>query len=129
MAKSVLIAESNKVFSEAMAGALSLLGFVVVGTTSKRSVANALAQETKPDLLIFNCHLSGDETAGFSDLKHLKEQLPEMKIIALGYHEGFDEFMGKSLTAGFDGYWNIYDNWAGLLKQLKILFPRIPDPI
>jgi DNA-binding NarL/FixJ family response regulator len=121
MAKSVLIAESNKIFSEAMAGALSLLGFVVVGTTSKRSVANALALETKPDLLIYNCHLSGDD-AVFSDLKHLKEQLPEMKIIALGYHDVFDEFMGTYLKAGIDGYWNKYDNWAGLLKQLNLLF-------
>jgi DNA-binding NarL/FixJ family response regulator len=122
MAKSVLIAESNKIFSEAIAGALSLLGFVVVGTTSKRSVANVLALETKPELLIFNCHLLGDESDS-SDLKHLKEQLPEIKIIALGCHEVFDEIRGNFLAAGFDGYWNIYDNWAGFLKQLKILFP------
>jgi hypothetical protein len=98
------------------------LGFVVVGTTSKRSVANVLALETKPELLIFNCHLLGDESDS-SDLKHLKEQLPEMKIIALGCHEVFDEIRGNFLAAGFDGYWNIYDNWAGFLKQLKILFP------
>jgi hypothetical protein len=52
-----------------------------------------------------------------------------MKIIALGYHEVFDELMGNFLAAGFDGYWNKYDNWAGFLKQLKILFPRTPDPI
>jgi hypothetical protein len=94
----------------------------VVGKTSKRSVANVLALETKPELLIFNCHLLGDESDS-SDLKHLKEQLPEMKIIALGCHEVFDEIRGNYLAAGFDGYWNIYDNWAGFLKQLKILFP------
>jgi DNA-binding NarL/FixJ family response regulator len=122
MSKSVLIAETNKVFSEAMADALSLLDFVVVGTTSKKSEVAALAQETKPDLLIFNCHLSGDE-AGFSDLKHLKEQLPEMKIIAIGIHEVLDEIRGNFLAAGFDGYWNKYDNWSGLLKQLSLLFP------
>ena len=129
MTKSVLIAESNKIFSEALGGALSLLGFVVVGTTSKKSGVNDLALETKPDLLIFNCRLSGDETAGFSDLQHLKEQLPEMKIIALGYHDVVDDVMRKFLKAGFDGYWNIYDNWAGFLKQLKILFPGIADLI
>jgi DNA-binding NarL/FixJ family response regulator len=122
MAKSVLIAETNKVFSEAMAGALSLLGFVVVGTTSKRSVANAIAIETKPDLLIYDCHLSGDDE-GFSDLKHLKEQLPEMKIIALGYHENFEGVLERFLNIGFHGYWNKYDDWAGFLKQLKILLP------
>ena len=129
MAISVLIAETNKVFSEAVAGALSLLGFVVVGTTSERSEVATLAQETKPDLIIFDCHMPNDETAGFSDLKHLKEQLPKMKIIALGCHEIFDEIRGNFLAAGFDGYWNKYDNLAGFLKQLKILFPRMPEPI
>ena len=122
MAKSVLIAESNKIFSEAMADCLLLLDFVVVGTTSKKSVANALALEMKPDLLIYNGHLSGDD-AGFSDLQHLKEQLPEMKIIVLGYDDLSNEVMGTFSKAGFDGYWNKYDSWAGLLKQLKILFP------
>ena len=63
------------------------------------------------------------EVEGFSDLQHLKEQLPEMKIIALGYHEVFDELMGYFLAAGFDGYWNKYHNWSGLLKQLSLLFP------
>ena len=73
--------------------------------------------------------MSSGKLASLSDLQHLKEQLPEMKIIALGCHEVFDEIMGNFLAAEFDGYWNKYDNWAGLLKQLKILFPRIPDPI
>jgi DNA-binding NarL/FixJ family response regulator len=123
MAKSVLIAESNKVFSEAMAGALSLLGFVVVGTTSKRSVANALALETKPDLLIFDCHLSGDETVGFSDMQYLKDHSSNMKIIALGCHDKSDEIMEMLVKDGFDGYWNRYDNLDGLLKQLNILLP------
>ena len=52
MAKSVLIAESNTVFLEVLAGSLSLLGFVVVGTTSQMSDLISLSSETKPDLLI-----------------------------------------------------------------------------
>ena len=36
MAKTVLIAESNHIFSEALADSLSLLEFIVVGTTAKR---------------------------------------------------------------------------------------------
>jgi DNA-binding NarL/FixJ family response regulator len=123
MAKSVLIAESNKVFSETMAGALSLLGFVVVGTTPKRSEVAALAQETKPDLLIFDCHMLAGETAIISDLQHLKEQLPKIKIIALGCHENFEGVLERFLNVGFHGYWNKYDDWAGFLKQLGILFP------
>ena len=123
MAKTALIAESSKPFLEALTGALSLLGFTVVGTTPKRSEVVALAQETKPDLLIFDCHMSGGETTGFSDLQRLKEQIPEMKIIALGHHENMEGVLERFLNLGFHGYWNKYDNWAGLLKQLGLLFP------
>jgi DNA-binding NarL/FixJ family response regulator len=95
MAKSVLIAESNTVFLEVLAGSLSLLGFDVVGTTSQMSNLISLYSETKPDLLIFDTHMSSDETKSSSDLQHLKELMPGMKIIALGYHEAFDEIIEK----------------------------------
>jgi DNA-binding NarL/FixJ family response regulator len=121
MAKSVLIAESNTVFLEVLAGSLSLLGFDVVGTTSQMSDLISLASETKPDLLIFDTHIS-DETASFSDLQHLKELMPGMKIIAMGYHEAIDEIMEKFLGVGLNGYWSKYDNEAGLLRLLKLVF-------
>ena len=122
MAKSVLIADSNAVFLEVLAGSLSLLGFDVVGTTSQMSELISLSSETKPDLLIIDTHMSSDETVSFSDLQHLKELMPGMKIIALGYHEAFDEIIEKFLGVGFDGYWNKYDNEAGLLRLLKLVF-------
>jgi DNA-binding NarL/FixJ family response regulator len=121
MAKSVLIAESNTVFLEVLAGSLSLLGFDVVGTTSQMSDLISLASETKPDLLIFDTHIS-DETASFSDLQHLKELMPGMKIVAMGYHEAIDEIMEKFLGVGLNGYWSKYDNEAGLLRLLKLVF-------
>jgi hypothetical protein len=65
----------------------------------------------------------GDETAIISDLQHLKEQLPKIKIIALGCHENFEGVLERFLNVGFHGYWNKYDDWAGFLKQLGILFP------
>ena len=123
MAKTVLIAVSNHILSEALADTLSLLEFIVVGTTAKRQKVAPLAQETKPDLLIFDCHMSNDQTGGYSDLQLLKEQLPNMKILALACHETVDETSEKLLRAGIDGFWNKYDNWLGLLKQLNILFP------
>jgi DNA-binding NarL/FixJ family response regulator len=98
------------------------LGFDVVGTTSQMSDLISLANETKPDLLIIDTHMSSDETASFSDLQYLKELMPGMKIIALGYHEAFDEIIEKFLGVGFDGYWNKYDNQAGLLRLLKLVF-------
>ena len=124
MAKSVLIADAelNAVFLEVLAGSLSLLGFDVVGTTSQMSDLISLTSETKPDLLIFDTHMSSDETTSFSDLQLLKELMPGMKIIALGYHEAFDEITHTYLEVGFDGYWNKYDNEAGLLRLLKLVF-------
>jgi hypothetical protein len=62
MAKSVLIAESNAIFSEVLAGPSSLLAFVVVGTISRIPDLISLALETKPDLLFLNTHVSNDET-------------------------------------------------------------------
>ena len=121
MAKSVLLAESNAVFLEVLADSLSLLGFDVVGTTSQMSDLISLASETKPDLLIFDTHIS-DETASFSDLQHLKELMPGMKIVAMGYHEAIDEIMEKFLGVGLNGYWSKYDNEAGLLRLLKLVF-------
>ena len=44
MQKSVLIAESNRFFLTTLSEAFPLLGFTVVGTTSKLSALNVLAQ-------------------------------------------------------------------------------------
>jgi len=123
MSKTVLIAESNKVFLEALAGTLSFLGFGVVGKTTKMDQAIDLARETRPDLLIFDLHLSKDGLAGCSDLKVLKEQRPEMKILALGCHEAVDKILAESLKAGFDGFWSKYDTYAGLVKTINLLLP------
>jgi DNA-binding NarL/FixJ family response regulator len=123
MSKTALIAESNKMFLEALAGTLSFLGFSVVGRTTKMDEAIDLARETKPDLLIFDLHLSKDGLAGCSDLKLLKEQRPEMKILALGCHEAVDKILAESLKAGFDGFWSKYDNQLGLINTINILLP------
>ncbi|MFZ0613303.1 MAG: response regulator, partial [Desulfobacterales bacterium] len=100
-----------------------LLEFIVVGTTDKRQKAAPLAQETKPDLLIFDCNMGSDEMAGFSDLKNLKRQLPNLKILALDNHEAIEEFAERYTNSIFDGYWNKYDGCAGFFKQLNFLFP------
>jgi DNA-binding NarL/FixJ family response regulator len=103
MSRFVLIAEKNELFIEALEITLSKLGFTVVGTTSKRSDINNLALKTKPDLLVFDFQLSNNGMAGLTEPKHLKEQLPEMKILVLSYQDTTNQFTDVIFNAGFDG--------------------------
>lgn len=123
MSKTVLIAESNKVYIEALAGTLSDLGFSVVGTTSKKTDLVALAQKTMPDLLVYDFGLSTGGIAGLSDLKRLKARLPKMKILVVSIQEATDQYVEKIFDSGVDGYWNKFDDRAGFLETLNLLFP------
>jgi DNA-binding NarL/FixJ family response regulator len=125
MAISVLIAESSELLSAVLAETLTLLGFTVVGKTSKRSQLNALVIEAKPDLLIYDLRLSDGSSDKVKDITDIKAQLPEMKVVskpvvALGIHEYLLE---PIKNAGFDGYWNIYGKRSEFTNLLTILFP------
>ena len=123
MAKTVIVAESNEIFLETIASILSVLGFKVVGKTSELSKVEDLVTETKPDLLVFDFSLSGKGKSKNTDLNHLKEQLPTMKIIALGFQEMTDQLEKDILKFGFDGFWNKYGNRAEFINIVNFLFP------
>ena len=123
MTKTVLIAESNNFFLEALTSVFSLTGFNVVGTTSKRFDIDDLAIKARPDLLVFDFRLSSGGMAGLIGILQLKEQLPEMKILVLAFHEATDQFTEAIFNAGFDGFWDKYDDTAVLKKILNFLFP------
>ena len=120
----VLIAEKNKYFMEALENKLSSVGFGVVKTTSKRFDVEALAFKIKPDLLLYDMHLSSNGKAGLADLKRLKEKLPKMKILVTSFHEASGQFVTEILTDGFDGFWSKFSNRESFIKQLGLLFPR-----
>ena len=61
----------------------------------------------------------------FFDPNHLKEQLPTMKIIALGLQEMTDKLEKDILKFGFDGFWSKYDKRAKFIKIVNLLFPWI----
>jgi DNA-binding NarL/FixJ family response regulator len=123
MRATVLIAEKNKLILEALESTISLLGFTVVGTTSKRSDLEELVFTAKPDLLVYDMHLSNNGKAGLADLKPLKEQLPKMKILGLSFHEAGHQFAAEILNAGFDGYWNKFNSREMLVEKLNDFFP------
>ncbi|MDX9786282.1 MAG: response regulator [Desulfobacterales bacterium] len=123
MSKAVLIAESNEMLSRALSDTLSFMGFSIIGKTPLRSRVVALAEKTKPDLLLFDLALSGEGMAGLSDIQRLKQQLPELKILLLGFHESTDQIETKIADAGFNGLWNKCEGRACLIEKLKLLFP------
>jgi len=123
MPKTVVIAESNKIMIEALEGILSVFGFSVIGTTSKKSDVTALTRKTRPDLLIFDFNLSENGVPGLSEIKLLKEQFPELKILVMGFQEALDEFAEQIIEAGFDGFFSKFDTHDSLLNKLKTIFP------
>jgi len=123
MLKTVLIAESNDIFLEALAGTFSLLGYTVVGKTNRGSEGLTLARKVKPDLLLFDLGLLNGNAGGMAELKALKEQFPGLKILVLGSHEGVDDVMEHIVNAGFDGYWNKFGDRNTLLDALKFQSP------
>ena len=123
MSRTVLIAEANTIFLEALVGILSLWGFTVVGTTTKRAEVVALVRKTHPDLLLLDCDLASNGVVGLSDLEDLKDQLPELKILLLGFQDATARFLEQITRAGFHGFWNKFGEQAGFLKTLNLLFP------
>ena len=123
MSKSALIAETNKILIESLAGTLSNFGFKVIGTTSEESDIVDLTLKTRPDLLAFDFRLSRDGVK-LTDLKRLKVQLPQMKIIVMRFHEAANQFAELILKAGFDAFWNKSDSRDAFIQKLKLLFPK-----
>jgi DNA-binding NarL/FixJ family response regulator len=122
MTPTVLIAESNHVFLEALSATLSILGYSVVGTTSEKSEVAALAQKVQPDLLLYDFNLSDKGIEELADVKRLKAQMPKLKVLIIGYLDWTAEFEKKLREAGLDGFWNKYDNHAGFQNALKLLY-------
>ena len=123
----VIIAEKNKYIIGALKNTLSCLGFDVVETTSKRFDIEAMVFRIKPDLLIYDMHLSSSGKAGLADLKRLKKQLPKMKILVTSFHETSGQFSTEIINDGFDGFWSKFSNRDGLVRKLKVLFPSFSE--
>jgi DNA-binding NarL/FixJ family response regulator len=120
MSKSVLIAESSELLSAVLSETLTLLGFTVVGRTSKKSQLNTLALKARPDLLIYDLRLSDGSSDTVNIIKDLKAQLPEMKVVALGIYE---HLLEPLKNANIEGYFNIYSKSSEFTKLLTVLFP------
>jgi len=126
MPATVMIADKNVFLLEALENTLSLLGFTVVVKTTDKSNIETLALRNKPDLLLYDMHLTDDRKAGLIDLKRLKGKLPEMKTLVSGFYDVADQFVEEILNAGIEAFWSKSDNRESFMKQLGLLFPEFP---
>lgn len=119
----VLIAESNRIFLEALKVILSFAGFDVVANTSESSEVPTLARKYLPDLLIYDLGLAREGVAGLSELADLKKEIAGMKVLVIGCYEIEDAISENIIEMGLDGFWNKYAHSSGLKKTLAYLFP------
>lgn len=100
--KKVVIAEDNKLFRELMRSMLlNKNAYDIVGEAEDGLDAIRLALHTKPDLMLLD--ISMPRLSGFSAIKDIKLQNPEIKILVLTIHES-DEYILEAFESGGDGY-------------------------
>jgi two-component system response regulator NreC len=73
----------------------------IVGEASTGEEAYNLAQEMKPDVIVMDITLPDE--SGISVTKRIKENLPEIAVIALTIHDD-EQYFFKMLEAGASGY-------------------------
>lgn len=102
MAVSILIADDHGVVR---AGLRALLGGVpdleVVGEASDSSETLRLAEELRPDIVLLDVSMPG--IGGIEVTRHLKERLPETRVLILTVHED-GTLLREAVRVGAAGY-------------------------
>jgi two-component system NarL family response regulator len=103
----VLLVDDHPLYLEGLRSLLAARGFQVIGTAHDGLQAQSLARNLRPDLILMDVNMPRCD--GLEATKHIKEELPDIKIIMLTVAaEG--ETLFKALKNGASGY---------LLKSLE----------
>ena len=98
----VVIVEDHKLFREGLKSLLSdKEDLVVIGEAGDGIEAIRTIKKCQPELLLLD--LSMPKMNGISVMKEIKNQFPEIKIMALTIHES-DQYVLEAFEAGADGY-------------------------
>jgi two-component system nitrate/nitrite response regulator NarL len=98
----VLIVEDHKLFADALRWVLQSRGMQVVGVTTSGEEALAIALRERPELVLLDVGLPGG-MSGLSLGKHILQQLPETKVVALTA-VAHPQTVKKAISVGFHGY-------------------------
>jgi DNA-binding NarL/FixJ family response regulator len=98
----IVIVEDHKLFREGLKSLLSDKDDLeVIGEAGDGLEAIKTVKKCRPDLLLLD--LSMPKMNGISVMKEIKNQFPEIKIMALTIHES-DQYVLEAFEAGADGY-------------------------
>ncbi len=97
----VLIVDDHSLFRDGIGSLLQAAGFEVVGGASNGQEAIEAAGALRPDLILMD--VSMPEMNGIEAARHIKAQLPEVKIVMLTVSDD-DRVLIDAVKAGASGY-------------------------
>ncbi|MHC1781221.1 MAG: response regulator [Anaerolineaceae bacterium] len=98
----VLVVDDQSLIREGIASLLALQpGIEVVATAEDGPMAEKLAAEKSPDVILLDIKMPGQD--GIETAKHILAKMPAVRVLMLTTLED-DEYIVKSLTAGAVGY-------------------------
>jgi DNA-binding NarL/FixJ family response regulator len=103
----VLLVDDHPMYLDGLRSLLASRGFQVVGTASDGIQAQSMARDLRPDLILMDIHMPRCD--GLEATKHIKEELPDTKIVMLTIAAEGDTLF-EALKYGASGY---------LLKSLE----------
>lgn len=102
MAIKIVIVDDHALLREGLAKILSLESrFLIVGEASCGEEAVELTRTLKPDVVLMDINMPG--LNGIEATKIIKEEMPQVGIIALTIHED-EEYIFELVRAGVSGY-------------------------
>lgn len=97
----VLIVDDHSLFRDGISSLLQAAGFDVVGGAGNGQEAIAAALRLRPELILMD--VSMPEMSGIEAARHIKAQLPEVKIVMLTVSDD-DRVLIDAVKAGASGY-------------------------
>jgi DNA-binding NarL/FixJ family response regulator len=113
----LLLVDDHALFREGLAGLFAYQDeFVVVGEAEDANSAVAQAQELRPDLVLMDVDLPGED--GASATRRIKAALPQTTVVMLTAYDDTDRLL-DAIKAGAQGYLLKNIRAAELLEQLR----------